>query len=164
MQIKPIPGSFLRGQVGLTFSDMLWGYEHQMIGWSGVVDLADKWLDTEIEDPRIVELTTIDKSHTFRVGELLRQLAGSMGAETEAIARSKWLRIILAWLFLNKDLMSDPLGEVEMIYADFDYPSEIETFVRYMPCTDGYDPTAHSHDQNVKRLLENWERYLFMSR
>ncbi|GGY20439.1 DUF2247 family protein [Paludibacterium paludis] len=52
------------------------------------------------------------------------------------------------------------IGEVETIYAEFDYPSEIENFVRYMPVTDGYEPSLHSKAENEKRLFENWKKYL----
>ncbi|HFC6348968.1 TPA: DUF2247 family protein, partial [Neisseria lactamica] len=45
-------------------------------------------------------------------------------------------------------------------YADFDYPEEIESFVRYMPPKDGYIPSAHSNEENIARLYVHWERYL----
>jgi hypothetical protein len=33
----------------------------------------------------------------------------------------------------NKDSYSDPLVLVEQLYADFNYPETIASFVRYMP-------------------------------
>ena len=39
--------------------------------------------------------------------------------------------------------------EVEVIYADFDYPYEIESFIKYMPPSDGYDPSTHSQIENI---------------
>ncbi|MGH8477564.1 MAG: DUF2247 family protein, partial [Methylococcales bacterium] len=56
--------------------------------------------------------------------------------------------------------VSDPLSEVEAIYADFDYPPEIEAFVSYMPVTDGYDPSQHSIEKNKARLFSKWKQYL----
>ena len=54
----------------------------------------------------------------------------------------------------------DPLESIEIIYADFDYPAEIESFVRYMPVNDEYDPWAHSDAENEQRLLTHWKDYL----
>lgn len=56
--------------------------------------------------------------------------------------------------------VDDPLGEVEEIYSDFDYPEEMENFVRYMPASNGYDQTRHTLEENNRRLFESWERYL----
>ncbi|ENW7688323.1 DUF2247 family protein, partial [Neisseria gonorrhoeae] len=43
---------------------------------------------------------------------------------------------------------------------DFDYPEEIESFVRYMPPKDGYIPSNHSYEENIARLYSHWEHYL----
>ncbi|WP_411851533.1 DUF2247 family protein [Stenotrophomonas sp. LGBM10] len=72
----------------------------------------------------------------------------------------KWLIAVLTDLYANRNEVDDPLGEVERIYADFYYPERMESFVRYMPATDGYAPAEHSLDQNVERLFENWKRFL----
>lgn len=48
---------------------------------------------------------------------------------------------------------ADPLQLIEMLYADFGYPTEIETLVRYMPATPGA-PTG------VMALEERWTDYL----
>lgn len=51
---------------------------------------------------------------------------------------------------------------MERIYTDFDYPAEIDNFIKYMPPTDGYDP-LYSHAENINRLMKNWENYLQQS-
>jgi hypothetical protein len=52
------------------------------------------------------------------------------------------------------------LETVEAIYADFDYPEEVAQFVRYMPVTDGYDPSCYSAEESQARLFEKWQGYL----
>jgi hypothetical protein len=76
----------------------------------------------------------------------------------------RWLVALLADLYAKRDVVADPLGEVEKIYADFDYPESVESFIRYMPASGGYDPAAHSHEQNVARLFENWKAFLDSAR
>jgi hypothetical protein len=47
-----------------------------------------------------------------------------------------------------------------LVYADFEYPHEIASFVRFMPTTDGYDPRQFSKPENEKRLFDLWQKYL----
>lgn len=139
--------------------DLLWGYERKLIGWSDVVCFAkDRVADQDDDD--IIELSGVDKEATFRVGELLRTLAARDAECDEDKSQQIWLKQVLGWLLRNKANYADPLAEVESIYADFDYPAEIEGFVRYMPVTDCYDPSAHSTEENEQRLYMKWEEYL----
>ena len=73
------------------------------------------------------------------------------------LGEAKWLYLALAWLFENRDSVSDPLVQVEMIYADFDYPPEITSLVYYMPCD---EPDLGSRELNEARIYANWENYL----
>ena len=69
----------------------------------------------------------------------------------------KWLYLVLDWVFENKDSFSDPLGMVEQIYADFDYPELIATFVGYMPANEFL---LGSLELNEARLYKKWKDYL----
>lgn len=158
--MNPIPSSFLREHIRLSWRDALWGYERQMLGWSSIVDLATDRLCEGSDEQLEIELSCLGKSEAQQVGELLRKLAASEKEEEGIAAERKWLYLQLAWLFANRANIADPLGYVESIYADFDYPNEIAGFVRYMPVTDGYDPAQHSHEDNERRLFDNWKRYL----
>lgn len=72
----------------------------------------------------------------------------------------KWMYVALKWLFENRRKIEDALGLVELVYADFDYPAEIESFVRYMPSQCDYDSRAHSVEKNIERLYLNWGAFL----
>jgi hypothetical protein len=155
-----IPSSFLHNRIHLSWNDVLWGYNRQMLGWSAVVDLATDRLSGESNDPIEIELAGLQKSQAHQVGELLHKLSEKEEAADADLTKRKWLYLTLSWLFENKKNVTDPLGEVETIYADFDYPKELETFVRYMPVIDDYDPGQHSKAVNEERLFEHWRKYL----
>jgi hypothetical protein len=53
--------------------------------------------------------------------------------------------------------LADPLGVVEQIYADFDYPESVDRFVRYMPLQAGDEPGEPA-------LLERWRAFLIAER
>ncbi|MNL84591.1 hypothetical protein D3C87_2126040 [compost metagenome] len=65
--------------------------------------------------------------------------------------------LLLNWVFEHREQFTDPLGMIETIYADFDYPEEITSFVRYMPTQ---HPLSNLMDLNIERLYHNWKMYL----
>jgi hypothetical protein len=155
-----IPSSVVRGCTGLSWNDITWGYKHQMLGWSAPVELAVDRLIAGSNDPLEVELAGLQKSEAHQVGELLQRLALREGPADDVLSKRKWLYLNLCWLFNNRKNVLDPLGEIEVLYADFDYPSEIKNFIGYMPATDGYNPGQHSMAENEQRLFERWKQYL----
>jgi hypothetical protein len=144
----------------MTWSDALWGYERQLIGWTFIVEMACDRLCAGSNNAIEIELAGLTKSETHQTGDLLRALAAIDTTTPTETGKQKRLFILLAWVFENKPQFADPLGEVESIYADFDYPVEVEPFVRYMPPKDGCDATRHSADQNRERLFALWKECL----
>jgi hypothetical protein len=159
MRVFPIPIEFIIERLNLSWRDVLWGYEHQLLGWTSIVGMAKDRTLSGSDNPRELELSGLGKSETQQIGELLRELASPVGVADEA-SKEKWLFLVLAWLFNNKDDIKDPLKEVESVYADFGYPDDVAGFVRYMPVTESYDPSQHSAEENESRLYANWKKYL----
>lgn len=144
-------------EISLLWSDILWGYNNRYLGWVDVVNFAKEQLVDEKQNELIAELSEITKSTVYKIKPLLEALSYQTA---EADCSRKWLYIVLKDIFLRKNEFKDPLGEVEKIYEDFEYPDEIESFVRYMPPTDGYDAEKHLHEENITRLYYNWEKFL----
>lgn len=142
-------------KISLSWKDILWGYENKYLGWSEVVDYAKKFILSN-DDEHVFNLSLITKSNIFELKPILKILASEM----TDYSPKNWLYILLNDVFHRKEEFEDPLEEVEKIYEDFDYPEEIESFVRYMPPKDGYIPSEHSHEENIARLYSNWEKYL----
>lgn len=74
--------------------------------------------------------------------------------------REKWLFIKLHEISQSNLSNKEILNRIETIYADFNYPREIENFVAYMPPQDNYNPAAHSKEENEIRLISLWKKYL----
>ncbi|WP_081496485.1 DUF2247 family protein [Herbaspirillum sp. YR522] len=159
MNLTPIPLSFIQQQTSLSWREALWAYQHKFIGPDHIVKLAQENLSLDSSE-RQFELSSTGKSAEWRILELLEQLATAEVDELPSSVTKKWLFLILAWIFENKDQLCDPLGEVEKIYAEFDYPHEIEKFVRYMPTSDDYHSDQHSYQANTMRLFKEWKQYL----
>ena len=70
-----------------------------------------------------------------------------------------WLYLLLKHVYEHRKNFDDPLGEVEILHADFGYPEDVTPFVRYMPPTD-YDPSTYTPQENIDKLYALWEAYL----
>ncbi|NUE67741.1 DUF2247 family protein [Snodgrassella sp. ESL0253] len=146
-----------KNNVSLNWQDVLWGYEHHFLEWQEVVNYAnDKVTNESNYDESIIELSMINETTIFNIESLLKKIV----KVDHCYSTEKWLYIILLDLFNKQKELDDPLGRVEEIYENFDYPEEIESFVRYMPVSDDYDPSKHTNDENINRLYSNWENYL----
>jgi hypothetical protein len=70
-----------------------------------------------------------------RVDDLVDELRH--GDQPEELRARYWLFLALAWLREHPDLAEDPLQAIELLYADFGYPAEIDMIVRSMPPSPG---------------------------
>ncbi|MFI8718219.1 DUF2247 family protein [Stenotrophomonas sp. NPDC077464] len=147
-----------------SWGELAWAMERNLIDINVLKDYAEERED-QAGDPDIEDLLRqLDGADSYEQAVLAKQLVRLVeGVDEEAVAR-KWLVAMLGNLYEKRDTLADPLGEVERIYADFDYPECMESFVRYMPPADGYVPESHSHDQNIARLFTNWQAFVSEAR
>ena len=157
-----LTSNFLLQNSTLTWNALQLGYERGYIGWAQIAEIAAYRASHEGDSvsAELMKLALIDKESAHTVDLELHQLAASeIGTSVEA-SEQIWLFLQLAWLRSNVSNFDDPLGEVEKIYADFDYPENVADFVRYMPASTNYDPASHSFDENNQRLFQMWDKYL----
>ncbi|CAM3790086.1 DUF2247 family protein [Vibrio aquimaris] len=104
---------------------------------------------------QLLDLASLNKNDDIH--PYIDELASIQPELDEEVILRKWLFLILAWVYENRECCSDPLGVVEQIYADFEYPESIVGFVRYMPTE---EPDLGSSEKNTARLLEKWSEFL----
>lgn len=154
-----IPLSFSMKRAPLTWGDVVWAYHRNILSWKDLVSFADFKLSSGYFNDKEMEISLLGKDRIAEISAAADSLAG-LNEDRERTAKNKWLYLSLAWLFENKEHMDDPLSVVEGIYTDFDYPPDIQSFVRYMPATDDYDPRDHTAEQNSERLMGLFEAFL----
>ncbi len=160
MILYPIPAEFIEKKADLSWCDIKWGYENNLIGAEVAIKKAENIVLNGNYTKTELELSFLIPSESNDILSFFNKLCRETNEEENSIIREKWLYILLSWLWKNRESFEDPLSEVENIYANFDYPAEIENFITYMPPTDGYDPSIHSHTENINHLMSNWEKYL----
>ncbi|MBE2166166.1 DUF2247 family protein [Acinetobacter oleivorans] len=160
MKLFPMPADFINKKVTLSWCDIKWGYEKNLLTSEIPIKKAENSLLTGDYTKAELELSFLIPSESNDITPFINELCPNFKEDEYAITNQKWLYVILSWLWINRASFEDPLDEVEGIYTDFDYPAEIDSFIKYMPPTDGYNPSLYSYAENINRLMKNWENYL----
>src|SRR5258708_2965367 len=105
-----IPSAMIRNRIPLSWKDVLWGYNRQMLGWSAVVELAMDRLTDDTNNPLEIELAGLQKSDAYEAGQLLQTLASREAVENIELSKRKWLYLVLSWLFEERGSFTDPLS------------------------------------------------------
>lgn len=154
-----IPLEFVQSKFSLNWMDLLWAYKRKLLTWKDLIQVAVDLVNNGSDNLLEIELAAVDKENVWKVSEVAQALADEC-SNSEEESKQKWLFLCLAWAYENREKLADPLGAVESIYADFDYPSAIESFVRFLPPSDGYAPAQYSQEQNHQRLMTKWNEFL----
>jgi hypothetical protein len=154
-----IPYEFISARATLSWTDILYGLEHSLVAPEVAVQHADNIIK-DARDPQPEEIEIAGLSKADPVLDLVSILSSREDNKDAEAMRDKWLFLVLAWVYENKDGLTDPLAIAEDVYSDFDYPRSIASFVRYMPMQ---GPDLGSLDMNTARLFDNWRDYLEIS-
>lgn len=135
----------------LSWRELLFGFENGYIDEKGVSEYACDAL-TSTSPAEAIELASLEPQENYLVHDILKLLTDKYSS-TESNLTKPWIFLLLSFLLENKENYNDPLGIVEELYADFDYPEEIAPLVRYMPSPEGVEGSE-------ELLFENWRAAL----
>ncbi|MNW42729.1 hypothetical protein D3C74_199090 [compost metagenome] len=77
------------------------------------------------------------------------------------VEKRKWRLGILSYLKTTyQDDYEEMLNKIAEVYADMDYPEDMEDFINYLTPKDGYNPLLYSHEENVARLVNLFNSFL----
>ena len=139
--------------IDMSPEDLEFGFNRGLIEAGDVVEVATEELRRGSADPIILELACLTKTDVGRVNEVLELTADPLRIHDPRESARKWLFLELQELYLLRDRIDDPLGVIEEIYAEFDYPSVMASFVRYMPADEG-------HAVGAAAIVARWGAYL----
>lgn len=135
----------------LRWPDIRYGIERGYLTTEGAVRFAlDALCATSSQEH--YELAMLERDELIFVSPLIESLA-SVEPKDDKLSKKAWVYVLFLWLYRNMGRYSDPLGMVEQLYADFDYPEEVASFVRYMPPLGG-------GDLSEERLVQEWAGFL----
>ena len=147
-----LPATFINSAVRLTAAELVYGYRRGWLSEHGVVAIALTSYGEGVEQSQPEkDLALLLSDDLDRVPQLVDELEESVN--TDADSSSVWLFLALAWVYEHRADYPEPLEVVEMLYADFEYPDEIQGIVRFMP------PPAGAATGNAA-IEDRWKDYL----
>ena len=157
--------SFVIKSVTLNWYDILFAIENGYLSCQSAVEHASLQLEvTESYSQAVLDLACLksdEANHLCVVQPYINELADKVSVHDKNVSKQKMLYVILKWVFENRGKYLDPLKLVEIIYADFDYPDAISSFVRYMPPS---KPNMGMTKSKNEKLFDNWSNFLDMQR
>lgn len=131
MALTPISRKFAKKIKVLSWVEIRHGIEQKWLEPSIAIDRAMDLVSSDEYSELEFEMASLGYDQSNEVMTTLNRICPCV-TEND-IDAEKWSKILLTWLLLNKSDYSDPLQEIEIIYADLGYPEEIAHLVRYMP-------------------------------
>lgn len=126
-----IPAEFVVATALPTPDEIVAGYREGWLDEGGVVGVALSEMVAGVDLDDVMNNIALLLSDEL---DLVRGLLAEIPpADPPSATDQYWIFVVLCWIFEHRTDFDDPLGAVEMLYADFGYPVEIEGLVRYMP-------------------------------
>ena len=149
MALTPITREFAKRIKSLSWDEVRSGIENKWLEPSIAVDKAMVVVSSDEYSDLELALASLGYDQTTEILTAVNELSPS---EIESgLDQRKWSKILLTWLYLHRSSYSDPLQEIEILYADLGYPEEIAHLVRYMPAEGEQD----LHEEWVSYTSDN---------
>ncbi|MFE7465125.1 DUF2247 family protein [Streptomyces sp. NPDC057499] len=126
-----IPGSFVVDRVDLTTREVAYGKHWGWLDDSAVVQIYMRKMQAGRPLLDVEERWALALSEEIRSGDLPDLSSGDLGDSRELSA--VWIYLSLAWLHQSGLSEQQLFNVIEELYSDFEYPEEMEGFVKYMP-------------------------------
>lgn len=139
-----------------------WGIKNKILS----VDTAQDYACRKIEEGEIGSEEELELSwkvdDLIDVLETIEKIPGFQNDMEENMEKAKEkirTAIIVFYRKTEKDV-AKLFEQIEMVYANFDYPQDMENFISYMPMDDEYVSEKHSLEENRNHLLKNLDYYI----
>ena len=140
----------------ISWFDILFGINEGFLDSKAAVEHAYSIIEKEEDSSQmILDMAFLRENES--IYPLIDELVREENEQDEELAKEKYSYAVLKWVYENQTSFSEPLGAVECIYADFDYPEIVSKFVRY---ASNNEPDLGSRELNIKRIYDNWGNYL----
>ncbi|HAV4998350.1 TPA: DUF2247 family protein, partial [Acinetobacter nosocomialis] len=105
MNLYPVPADFINEKVTLSWCDIKWGYENNLITCELPIKKAENIVLTEIYTKAELELSFLIPSESDDIVPFLNELCSE--TKEDSMIREKWLYILLSWLWINRESFED---------------------------------------------------------
>ena len=146
----------------LNWNIIFWGIKADIISAKSAIDYANALIKRNIlkNETLLISLLILDNICKEEVLKLIINIKTNENFNEDESLR------ILRYIILDNIQESikdnkEILNNIENVYADFDYPSDMDSFISYMPANDyGYDVSEHTQEENEQRLIKKFNLFL----
>lgn len=118
-----------------TWQELKYGLQKELIFPQDIIDFAINTLSESTLNFDVVLQLSI-KNSDEEIEKELNFLCQSEFQESEEKISNKWRYVILENLYNKNNQINNVQEKLDMLYADFDYPKDMEGLVSFMPHTD----------------------------
>ncbi|EST12732.1 DUF2247 family protein [Sporolactobacillus laevolacticus] len=159
---------FKKNKINYDWKTLYVGFNLGLIKNSDITNYAVDFLGShsESDNQNIVELAWGGNDIDYE--RLLRNILRESNVDDLVPDSDVWQLETRKWRFgILTDLeimyQNDPeelLNKIAEVYADFDYPEDMDSFINYLTPKAGYDPSLYSPKENVARLMNYFNVFL----
>ena len=144
-----------------TWGEIRIALDHGWIGPAVAIQVAAERIESAQSTHELVLLSELAIANPEQpIARLVDDLMSTEAPTSVESSRHFWSRIALITLWDRRTEYDDPLRAVSDLYCDFDHPPDWYDFIYYHPPALGYDPSAHSRDENIARLFRLWGEHV----
>ncbi|MFE3541637.1 DUF2247 family protein [Nocardia sp. NPDC059177] len=150
----PLSAGFVTARAKVTPRELRYGFLNTWISAQDVVQLASSGIVYEAPPTEAVEsLSLLLSDELDKVGDLIEQIVPD--------EKAVWVYLAVAWIIEHPaDFGDEPFKAIELLYADFGYPTEMEPFIPFLPAPAGATPGLAGLEERVREYLaERWQYF-----
>jgi hypothetical protein len=159
---------FKRNKIKYDWRTLYVGLKLDLIKYSDIVNYAVEFLTKhpDISNQNIVQLAWggDDIDYESLLVDILKESHINdlnLDADVWQFEKRKWRFGILTYLKVKyQDDFEGLLNEVAEVYADFNYPEDMDSFINYLEPKDGFNPSQYSKEESVIRLINLFNHFM----
>ncbi|MBF8419108.1 DUF2247 family protein [Heyndrickxia coagulans] len=144
------------------------GLKLDLIKRSDIVNFAVEFLTKHpgANNQNVVQLAWGDDDLDYEnlLENILKEsFSQDLNFDTEAwqLEKRKWRFAVLTNLKIKyQNNFEELLNKIAEVYADFNYPDDMDSFIYYLKPTDGFDPLQYSKTENIIRLINLFHDFM----
>lgn len=160
--------TFKQNKIKYDWRTLYMGLELDLIKYSDITNYAVEFLTDrpETENQYVIQLAWggDDVDYKSLLVNILKELHINdlnLDANGWQFEKRKWRFGILACLKIKyQDDFEKLLNRIAGVYADFNYPEDMDSFINYLPPKVDFDLSKYSKEENVLRLINLFNDFL----
>ncbi|WP_282142492.1 DUF2247 family protein [Cytobacillus oceanisediminis] len=159
---------FKHNKINYDWRTLYVGLKMDVIKINDITNYAVEFLANhhEINNPSIIQLAWGGEDIDYEC--LLENILNdsnnkelNLDSDVWEIEKRKWRFGILAYLNIkHQDDYEELLNKIAEVYADFNYPEDMDSFINYLTPQDNTNPSLYSKEENITRLINLFYDFL----